>query len=910
MSFVLKQYQKNSLQQLQSYLQACHTLSPDAAFAKVRSEQNSSMPNAAPAIYNARFGESVPCVCLRVPTGGGKTLMAAHAVAIAGRDFLHTDAPVALWLTPSDTIRTQTVEAFNDARHPYRLALTEHFGDRVRVCDLDSLQTIRPHDVGHSAIVVITTIQSLSVRKTTDRTVYSFFEALSQHFEGLNGHTAAGLERVSTADLERQPYLTSKDVGRIKHSVANWLHLQRPMVIVDEAHNNQTETFFNAIGRLNPSCVLEFTATPVKGINVLHHVSAQELKAEQMVKLPIVLTEHPQGWQECLHDARITRDHLENLAQNEPDYLRPIALIQAEDKNGEATVEVVRQFLEQDEQIAANQIAVVTGTQKELNGINLFDPKCNVRYVITVEALKEGWDCSFAYVLASLQSVRSAKDVEQLLGRVLRMPYARNRQQAALNKSYAHIVAETFAEAAHNITDRLVQNMGFNRYEAASLFTQEQKILPLPDGTGLRPPQLPDCYIPLPSMPSPEVVATWPEVVRHVVDLRPTSAGAALLLPGNLTDIVLQQVQDCITEPLPAAQKIDVVAQFDVHRNVRAGQVAPATLGHSFAPLAQLCLPLEGLLEVVDRMTLSNMGKLQLSSPVQLAQFSITDTANTFNIDLQAQGVQYTFSNDAQMELGSLHTISLSEEDLVRWLDREVRQLDIGQLQVQAWLLKMVTHLQNDRNFSLAQLVRARFSMVPALLSEIERLRTIAVKQGFQQNLPDMTVADVHEAPHCYFRFEAGIYPARNVYRGGSYRFTKHFYGSHLLHDLQERTPAGELSEEFLCARAIDTCSQVKHWVRNIERQEKTSFWFATSSDYFYPDFVAELNDGRVLVIEYKGEDRWDNHDSKEKRMIGKQWELEGKGQFLFLMARARDEFGRDVAGQISTSTQQTNFAN
>jgi type III restriction enzyme len=213
--------------------------------------------------------------------------------------------------------------------------------------------------------------------------------------------------------------------------------------------------------------VIEFTATPVKGINVLHHVSAQELKAEQMVKLPIVLNEHPQGWKECLHDARLTRDKLELLAQQEQDYLRPIALIQAEPVTGSATVEVVRQHLIHDELIPAEQIAVATGTQKQLDGINLFDRACPVRYVITVEALKEGWDCSFAYVLASLQEVRSAKDVEQLLGRVLRMPYARNRLQHELNRAYAHIVAQSFAEAAHNITDRMVQNMGFNRFEAA-----------------------------------------------------------------------------------------------------------------------------------------------------------------------------------------------------------------------------------------------------------------------------------------------------------------------------------------------------------------------------------------------------------------------------------------------------------
>lgn len=900
MTFALKQYQSQSLDKLRQYLLAC---SPYTA--RTTPAQAFAQWNAKP--YQPRFGDAVPCVCLRVPTGGGKTLMAAHAVAIAGQTLLHTDAPVALWLTPSDTIRRQTIEAFQDPRHPYRLALTEHFGDRVRVCDLDSLQTVGPHDVGQSAIVVISTIQSLSVRKTSDRNVYSFFEALSPHFEKLAPNATQGLERVSEADLQKQPYLTAADVGRVKHSVANWLHLQKPVVIVDEAHNHQTETFFNAIGRLNPSCVVEFTATPVKGINVLHHVSAQELKAEQMVKLPIVLTEHPQGWQECLHDARTTRDKLELLAQKEPDYLRPIALIQAEDKNGTATVEVVRQYLEQDEQIPAKQIAVVTGTQKELDGINLFEPDCPVRYVITVEALKEGWDCSFAYVLASLQSVRSAKDVEQLLGRVLRMPYARNREQDALNRAYAHIVAESFAEAAHNITDRMVQNMGFNPFEAASLFTPDQGHLALDNpNVNKAPAPWPSFQVNLPAMPSETDMAQWPAQVRELVQVRPTTQGATLLLPGHVSDATLTEVQACVSAPLPAAEQASVHEQFEVQRTLREAQSAPAMLGVEFAPLPQLCLALEGHLEVVDRTALANMGHLDLlAERVQLAQFAIQDTSKTFEIDVQADGdVQYHFV-DAQQSLPDTATTTLSEADLVRWLDREVRQSDIGQLQMQKWLLKMVGHLQHERNYSIEALVRARFALVPALLGEIDRLRGLAASKGFQQSLPLMTLPDPHKAPECCFRFEPGIYPARNAYRGGSYRFTKHFYGSHLIHDLQERTPKGELSEEFLCARAIDTCPQVKHWIRNIERQEQTSFWFATATDYFYPDFVAELNDGRVLVIEYKGENLWDTQDSKEKRLIGQRWQDEGKGKYLFLMTRKTDELGRDIADQLAKSIQE-----
>lgn len=415
----LKTYQQTALDTMVEFLTATRSKPVADAYAASLAQQGRANEP-----YQVLFGDT-PAACLRVPTGGGKTIMAAHAVALAGKAVLDSDAPVALWLTPSDTVRTQTIEALANARHPYRQALAHYFGDRVQVCDLESLQTISPHDVGKAAIVIVSTIQAFNVSDTAKRNVYSFFEELAPHFDGLPSHLTAGLEKVSDSDLAVQPYLTEKDVGRVKYSVANWLHLQQPIVIVDEAHNNRTDRFFKTLGRVNPSCIIELTATPVPGNNVLYHVAASELKTEQMIKLPIVLAEHPQGWRECLRDSVLARARLELLAQKEPDYLRPIVLVQAEPKGGEAVVDVVRQHLIEQEQVPENQIAVATGTQKELDGINLFDPKCPIRFVITVEALKEGWDCSFAYVLASLQSVNSSKDVEQLLGRVLRMPYAK-----------------------------------------------------------------------------------------------------------------------------------------------------------------------------------------------------------------------------------------------------------------------------------------------------------------------------------------------------------------------------------------------------------------------------------------------------------------------------------------------------
>ncbi len=888
--FELKTYQKNTLTALNQFLQSCRSVPiADAFHAMLATQNRSGEP------YQPVF-DDVPCVCLRIPTGGGKTVLAAHAVALVGKAVLDSDSPIALWLTPSDTIRSQTLDALSNARHPYRQALAHYFGDRVQVCDLESLQTISPHDVGKACIVVVATIQSFNVTDTARRNVYSFFEELAPHFDNLPANLTANLEKVTEADLQNQRYLTAADIGRVKYSLANWLHLRQPVVIVDEAHNNRTDRFFKTLGRLNPSCVVELTATPVSGNNVLYHVSAQELKTEQMIKLPIVLAEHPEGWRECLRDAVLTRDGLELTAQKETDYIRPIVLVQAAPKGNEATVDVVRQHLIEQENIPENQIAVATGSQKELEGINLFERNCQIRYVITVEALKEGWDCSFAYVLASLQSVRSAKDVEQLLGRVLRMPYAKQRQQDALNKAYAHIVAENFAEAAATLKDRMVQNMGFERLETGALIIPQQP-LPLTGGQGGSTPVvpvIPDCHIEVPQMPDTQ---HWPEEIKAAVQIRATTQGATILLKGNVDSDTLAQAEAFISKTLPEKARVAVKEQFDAHRAVRQALRAPAQLGLNFALIPQLCLQLDGYLEIVEKETLSSIGDWDLlDQPVQLAGFTIRESINSFEIDVNGQQVKYRHIDAQQLKLNDVVS-HVSEQDLVRWLDLEVRKPYVSQLQLQAYLVKMLTHLIHDRGLTLTALVRARFQLAQAVSREIERLRQLAMEKGFQGRLFEMSVSPADSSVYYSFEFQAGMYPARQCYQG-SYEFSKHFYP--VIHDLREKTGAGKIAEEFQCAQAIDAHPMVKQWVRNIERQEKHSFWLPTSSDYFYPDFVAELTDGRVLAVEYKGEPYKTNDDSREKKQVGDRWEKSSDGRCLFLFAVAEDESGRTVFQQLA----------
>ena len=73
----------------------------------------------------------------------------------------------------------------------------------------------------------------------------------------------------------------------------------------------------------------------------------------------------------------------------------------------------------------------------------------------------------------------------------------------------------------------------------------------------------------------------------------------------------------------------------------------------------------------------------------------------------------------------------------------------------------------------------------------------------------------------------------------------------------------------------------MEFWVRNLER-DRYAFWIQTSSDKFYPDFVAKLKDGRFFVIEYKGSHLLDSEDTREKETLGQLWEARSNGLCVF----------------------------
>jgi type III restriction enzyme len=865
MEFELKDFQIAALDKLREYLKQVRLNNdPWQAFVDVARTPSGHTP-----AYRPVQGlEGVPYVCLRLPTGGGKTILGAYAIRVAAQSYIEKDYPLVLWLVPSNTIRIQTAEALKNTAHPYRIALDEAFEGRVRIFDIDEIDNIRPADIAQGVCLVVGTIQTLRVEKTDSRDVYAHKEALEDHFTRLSLNQT-GLEKITDGP----------NAGKVKYSFANLMKLHHPMVIVDEAHNVRTALSFAALRNVSPSCIVELTATPdtstQTGSNVLFRVSASDLKAEAMIKLPIVLKEHPASWQETVSDALRTRKRLAEFAMREPDYIRPILLIQAESKDKSANVEVVKQYLLETEKVPGEQIAVATGNQRELDNINLFERTCPTEIVITVQALKEGWDCSFAYVFCSTANIHNSKEVEQLLGRVLRMPYAKRRAVPELNKAYAHVSSLSFGKAARELADSLIA-MGFEEAEAKQYIEEVQADLPL------FPSAAPVLTLTVEHSPDLSGLADHERQAVTVTEIAPGQV--VVEVRGDIAPAV----ENALIAAAPAPVRAEVQRKIAEYRAASERLLSPSQRGVVFT-VPGLCAEYQGELALVDEELVLEAAEWNLLDyPADLSRFEYDDASKTFELDIEGNRVVIHSKHTEQLDLNLLPT-EQTDLDLVRWLDKQVRQPDVTQQTMTAWILQAVTGL--IKSHTLSTLVWAKFILARKLAELIAQARKDARKRGWQELLfgPE---AKVQSSEEFAFHYKPDDYPASWWYSGG-WKFKHHYYP--LPGELE---PKGE---EFECSVEIDRHSAVKTWVRNVAKKEGASFSLQTSTDLFYPDFVAQLHDGRVLAVEYKGDAYATNDDSSEKRKLGALWADRSGGKALFLMAEKVKD-GMNLAEQITTA--------
>ncbi|MGR3913923.1 MAG: DEAD/DEAH box helicase family protein [Gammaproteobacteria bacterium] len=465
----LKDYQQDALEQLDRYLAALkqarlagETAAPAlAAQGMDIPEELTDYPRAAwnilkkqnelPAISQdgaseipghitrtAACGAPIPHVCLKVPTGGGKTVL-----GVAALERIKRGAGFVLWIVPSNAIYTQTINAFRTREHPYRQMLERISGGKVKL--LQKSERFTKQDVENYLCVMMLMLPAANRKRNKE---------FLKMFRDSGGYTSFFPEqddaRANRKLLEQCADL-EKTAGGVKQSMFNALKIIRPTVILDEAHKAygaaRGEEFVESVNRLNPRFVLELSATPKIGIsNILVNISGRELHDEEMIKLPIEIHNFENSdWKHTLAEAKGKLDQLaadaRKLQQRENRYVRPLALVRVErtgaDQLGQGKIHAdnARKYLIENLAVPENQIRIQSSARKELAGEELLGEASAVRWIITKDALKEGWDCAFAYVLVLLDNTTAPTAMTQLVGRVMRQPHARRMEEpSALNQ--------------------------------------------------------------------------------------------------------------------------------------------------------------------------------------------------------------------------------------------------------------------------------------------------------------------------------------------------------------------------------------------------------------------------------------------------------------------------------------------
>lgn len=876
--FAPKQYQQSALDSVRSYFGQCHNLgSPGVAFTAA----TEALWGKGLAYHRIDgFAADMPYFCLRIPTGGGKTWLAAKCVALVNTHLLRSEHSVVLWLVPSRAIRDQTLKLLKDRGSPLHAALAD--AGPVTALGLDEAKSLTRATLDTSTVVIVATVQAFNREEKDGLKVYQSSGTLMAHFEHLAGP-------------QRENLLTDEG-GAVPCSLANVLRLRRPFLVVDEAHNNRTDLAFSTLAAFNPSGILELTATPdteKTPSNVLHSVSAVELKAEQMIKLPILL-ETEGDWQKCLAYAADRREQLQAAADAErrtgAPALRPLVLVQAQARSKDRDTlhwERVLAELTGNQGLGTEHVAVATGERNDLPDIEkkyprgIADEACPVRFIITQQALAEGWDCPSAYILASLAGTQSETAVEQLLGRVLRQPEAKARATQALNQSYAYVMSSDFTATASALRDRLVAGAGFEQ-KAVEEFVragrQEQARFDLSSRPGrivVQPVVVPLADAPqLRQLPRPlQGKVEWNRKTKELTIRQPLTEEES----GQLAATAATETERAA---IVQAGEISRTSAVEV-------RLSPAERGETLS-VPGIGLWTQGELQLFDDAEVLDY-PFDLSGydahPTQddLQSLGIADrVASGGAIDVTDEGrVKFGFIAELQRDLGfSYRPEHWDEVKLSAWLCRNLPDAGITHASKWAFVQKWLRTLLREPGCDLALANRQKFLLRGLLESRIRALRKDAVRQAFQHVLfGDGRRERVKVGGEFQIAFDPQAY-APNADYDGDYDFRHHYYG---------RIGAFDSREEFECACWLDQQAargRMRFWVRNLVNKPGASFFLQKADGRFYPDFICVLPEGEILVVEYKGGQGWT--DAQDDRDIGGLWAELSDGRCRFVMVRDR----------------------
>ena len=838
----LKKYQKAVISDLTNYLALLSQTSVAEAFSTFWTAKN--VPLQVGEMYRDTLG-GVPNVCVKVPTGGGKTFIAASAIAPVFDSLPHTKMKAVVWLVPSDAILEQTLTNLNNSAHPYREKLNTDFQHRVEVytkAELLNGQNFSPATVVGQLSVFVLSYDSFRTSKKEGRKAYQE-----------NGSLAAFAEYFDDKSL----LLADTD----ETALINVIRRLNPIVIVDESHHAVSALSKEMLQNFNPAFVLDLTATPKKDANIISYVDAMQLKRENMVKLPVIVY-NMQTKSEVIGEAIYVRRKLEIEAAAEYErtgrYIRPIVLFQAEPKgkNDNTTFEKLKKDLI-DSGIPKTHIAIKTAAVNELRGMDLLSEDCQIRYIITVNALKEGWDCPFAYILATVANRSSVVDVEQILGRVLRLPHTKKSASNTLNISYCLTSSASFHETLERVVAGL-QSAGFSSKDYRAVDMQ---------------PIAPPSEQPIPvqqTMPEPEELAEYDEptdigeILAHISEHEKSETPA----PSDLFMHAEQTAKeyDDFIEQQPETEMIAAEVREKMNEFFMADEFAEAAKAMR---LPQFVIPLDIPMLTGDKFKLLTEEDLTtgftlknkdatidfLSVDAEIARVDVDKSAPKA---WKLSGTDNEFFREWFNSLPTEKRVAECKGMIRKFLDKNNALTGVSDYVdnvVEALTAEQIDDLQ-QAPFKYAEKIRKKIKTL--LLNHRDAKFKLWREQG------KITVESRYSLP-------ASIAPLR---------FTQTIPNS--LYTAEEDMNGLEKDVVWAIANLPDN---ILWWHRNAS---KTGFC-VNGFEHAYPDVIVMTKRGKLLLLETKG-DHLENSESERKCRIGREWaNLAGADYRYYMVFKDKD---------------------
>lgn len=842
----LKTYQKNVLGDLSRFLTLLTSTNSTAkAYRTLWEEKGVTVGFGGISPYRYNLKNGVPDVCFKVPTGGGKTFIAANSIKTIYDAMPTVTTKAVVWLVPSDAILTQTYAALSNPQHPYRQRMDVDFGSAVEVYSKTQLlngHNFNPTSVTEQLSVFVLSYDSFRTSKKEGRKAFQE-----------NGNLASFPKYMKDKDA----LLPDTD----ETALIQVIRSLNPVVIVDESHHATSKLSVEMLENFNPCFVLDLTATPKQKSNIISFVDAAQLKKANMVKLPVIVYNR-KSQSDVYGDAINIRRKLEVQARAEQietgRYIRPIVLFQAQPRIGaeSTTYDKIKSTLIE-AGIPQEEIAIKTGDKDELKNVDLLSSDCPIRYIITVNALKEGWDCPFAYVLATVANRTSTVDVEQILGRVLRLPYTKKNKSNVLNISYVITSSVDFGKTLDNVVKGL-NSAGFSEkdYRAKdvdadapepvaqptqNLFDEPlEEELPRVDTNELRRriEAMQTQPISAENIESDDMLAValaqneaYEEMVSHAEETAVNNAPTEVRDKMNVFRMNEEFAEEAVSLRFP---------QFMM-------KVGPSFFADEFVELK--------LEHLEDSFTLKDKDtQIDFSTvDAEMARVDIDDSKEAVPKVWQIKGTDSTYYkewfNSQPSEVRLAHCKGMIKK-------RISKMNSINDRELQSYIDRVVENMTEDQLSDMEQspypYIKKIEDKVKTLLSTHRmKVFNLWLEQGKIECRPNYTLPSTISPTNFFSSFPKSLYSSEEDVND------------------YERKVVWQLS----------SMDNIKWWHRNISRQG----FQINGAVHAYPDIIAMTESGKILMIETKG-DHLDNAESKTKAIIGSKWDALSGSQYRYFM--------------------------